>query len=70
MSYKKKVPHIKGNEAKLYNAQLIKEKTERKPNTTPYHHTLGKEPTRIYQSKRRHAMLFHANTDAVRCKLE
>ena len=23
MSYKKKVPHIKGNEAKPYNAQLI-----------------------------------------------
>jgi len=30
MSYKKKVSHIKENDAKLYNAQLIR-KTERKP---------------------------------------
>jgi hypothetical protein len=32
-----------------------------KPNTTPHQHTLGKEPTRIYQSKSRHATLFQDN---------
>ena len=67
MSYKKKVHHIKGNEAKPYNAQLIRE-NRAKTNTTPHHHTLGEESTIDHQSKHHHSTLFHANTGAARCK--
>ena len=45
MSYKKKVSHIKGNEAKPYNTQFNR-KNRAKINTTPHHHTLGEESTR------------------------
>jgi hypothetical protein len=38
MSYKKKVPHIKGNEAKPYNAQLIVEnRVKTQHDATPPH---------------------------------
>ena len=67
MSYKKNVSHIKRNEAKPYNAQFNR-KNRVKINTTPHHHTLGEEPTRDHQSKRRHSTLFHAKTGAARCK--
>ena len=67
MWYKKKIPHIKRNEAKPYNARLIRD-NRAKTNTTPHHHTLGEEPTRDYQRKRRHSTLFHAKAGAARCK--
>jgi hypothetical protein len=38
MSYKKKMPHIKGNEAKPYNAQLIVEnRAKTQHDATPPH---------------------------------
>ena len=45
MSYKKKMPHIKGNEAKPYYTQFNR-KNRAKINTTLHHHTLGEESTR------------------------
>jgi len=67
MSYKKKVPHIKGNEVKPYHTQFNR-KNRAKINTTLHHHTLGEESTKNHQSKRRHSTLFHAKTGAARCK--
>ena len=69
MSYKKKVPHIKGNETKPYNAQLIMENREKtQHDATPSHPRKGANKNLPKQAPSCNDVPRQA--DAARCKLE